>query len=142
MKITLSKAFDPSIMFCAAKVACVVGPIITLVNQWDFLLVGHINVVKAALSFLIPYSVSTVSLLLAYSRVNANTAKAQNTKGNKKDLSSQSKRLDALIIILEQPDNQKRLLALRYKSGVSATDKSVDVLSELKYLQSVFKDLI
>jgi hypothetical protein len=51
MKITLSKALDSLVMHSAAKVALVVGPIITLVNQCGFLLASHINILKAALSF-------------------------------------------------------------------------------------------
>jgi hypothetical protein len=51
MKIKLSESLDLLVMLSAAKVALVVGPIITLVNQWVFLLESHINILKAALSF-------------------------------------------------------------------------------------------
>lgn len=139
MKIKLSKALDPSLMLSAAKVAFVVGPIITLVNQWDFLLAGQINILKAALSFLIPYLVSIISFLLAYSKINNNAAQALDIDSVNADILQHIKRLDALVVILEQQGNQERLSALSYKSSASSADKSVNLLSELKYLQSAFK---
>lgn len=141
MKLTLSKALDPSVMISAAKVALVVGPIITLVNQWDFLLAGHINVLKAALSFVIPYSVSIVSFLLAYSKMNRRSVETPEVERASADMLQHIKRLDALVLILEQQDNQERLSALTYKSGTSSSYKSINLLSELKHLQSAFKRL-
>ncbi len=143
MRIKLKKAFDPSVVFSAAKVALVVGPIITLVNQWDYLLAGELNILKAILSFLIPYTVSTVSFLLAYSKLDEHPEElAVAANNNEADLEQLIKRLDALVVILEQKHNQNLLAALSYKSGVSSTDRPLDLLSELKHLQVAFKQSI
>lgn len=138
MKITFKKAFDPTVVLSAAKVALVVGPIITLVNQWDYLLAGQLDILKAILSFLIPYTVSTVSFLLAYSKLEEPAIVADYDTVNLAEL---NKRLDALVVILGQKHNQKQLEALSYKSSLSVTGKPVDLLSELTYLQAAFQSL-
>ena len=44
----------------AAKVALIVGTTLTLINQGDFMLAGMApNLIKMALTFLVPYCVST-----------------------------------------------------------------------------------
>jgi hypothetical protein len=53
----------------AIKVAAVVGPILTLINQWDVLLNGPYSprlFFKICLTFLVPYSVSSFSSARAY----------------------------------------------------------------------------
>lgn len=53
----------------AAKVAGVVGPILTLINQYDVLLNLDLSlrlVAKIGLTFLVPYSVSSFSSARAY----------------------------------------------------------------------------
>ena len=62
----------------AVKVACVVGPILTIINQYDVLLSLHFSprlFAKILLTFLVPYSVSSFSSARAYmeneARVNA-----------------------------------------------------------------------
>ncbi len=143
MRIKFNKAFDPSVVLSAGKVALVVGPIITLVNQWDYLLAGQLNILKAILSFFIPYTVSTVSFLLAYSKVDESPEEAAiETQHNEADITQLIKRLDALVVILEQQHNQSHLVALSYKSGVSSMDKPLDLLAELKHLQMAFKQSI
>ncbi len=67
MNQKLSLIFRPLVVISAIKVALVVGPIIVLVNQWDLLVEGNIDWVKCFLSFVIPYSVSTASFLMAQS---------------------------------------------------------------------------
>lgn len=142
MKIICKKAFDSSVVLSATKVALLVGPLIVLVNQWDYLLAGRLDVLKAILSFVIPYAVSTSSFLLAYSKLEVPPAKlVPATEHNSADLTELNKRLDALIVILGQKHNQRQLEALSYKSSLSATDKPVDLLSELMYLQAAFQGL-
>jgi hypothetical protein len=53
----------------ALKVAGVVGPILTLINQYDVLLNGNFSLrllFKIFLTFLVPYSVSSFSSARAY----------------------------------------------------------------------------
>lgn len=53
----------------ALKVACVVGPILTAINQYDLLLAGEVStklVLKVLLTFFVPYSVSSFSSAKAY----------------------------------------------------------------------------
>jgi hypothetical protein len=53
----------------AVKVACVVGPILTIINQYDVLLSLHFSprlFAKILLTFLVPYSVSSFSSARAY----------------------------------------------------------------------------
>jgi len=142
VKITFKKAFDPTVVLSAAKVALVVGPIITLVNQWDYLLAGQLDILKAILSFLIPYTVSTVSFLLAYSKLEEPPEEpAIVADYDTVNLAELNKRLDALVVILGQKHNQRQLEALSYKRSLSVTDKPVDLLSELRYLQAAFQSL-
>ena len=51
------------------KVAAIVGPILTIINQWDVLLNGQYSprvFLKILLTFLVPYSVSSFSSARAY----------------------------------------------------------------------------
>ena len=53
----------------AAKVAAIVGPILTLINQYDVLLSLDLSLrlfAKIGLTFLVPYSVSSFSSARAY----------------------------------------------------------------------------
>lgn len=53
----------------ALKVACIVGPILTAINQHDVLMRGEISfhlVFKILLTFVVPYSVSSFSSASAY----------------------------------------------------------------------------
>ncbi len=53
----------------AAKVAAIVGPILTVINQYDVLLSLDLSlrlVAKIGLTFLVPYSVSSFSSARAY----------------------------------------------------------------------------
>ena len=53
----------------AIKVACIVGPTLTLINQYDVLLNMDFSFrlfAKIALTFLVPYSVSSFSSAQAY----------------------------------------------------------------------------
>ena len=53
----------------AVKVACIVGPILTVINQYDLLLNLHFSpklFFKISLTFLVPYSVSSFSSAKAY----------------------------------------------------------------------------
>jgi hypothetical protein len=53
----------------AVKVACIVGPTLTLINQYDVLLTMDFSFrlfAKIALTFFVPYSVSSFSSAQAY----------------------------------------------------------------------------
>lgn len=53
----------------ACKVAAVVGPILTVINQYDVLWYGNFSLhlfMKILLTFLVPYSVSSFSSARAY----------------------------------------------------------------------------
>lgn len=53
----------------AIKVALVVGPVLTVINQYDLLLAGDFSaklVFKILLTFVVPYSVSSYSSAKAY----------------------------------------------------------------------------
>jgi hypothetical protein len=53
----------------ALKVACVVGPILTVINQYDVLMRGEFSLhllFKIFLTFAVPYSVSSFSSASAY----------------------------------------------------------------------------
>lgn len=53
----------------ALKVACIVGPILTAINQHDVLMRGELSlhlVFKILLTFVVPYSVSSFSSASAY----------------------------------------------------------------------------
>ncbi|NOT53890.1 MAG: nitrate/nitrite transporter NrtS [Deltaproteobacteria bacterium] len=53
----------------ALKMAAIVGPILTVINQGDVLLSGQYTppvFLKIILTFLVPYSVSSVSSALTY----------------------------------------------------------------------------
>ena len=53
----------------ALKVAGIVGPILTLINQYDLILSGELSLrlfFKIFLTFLVPYSVSSFSSARAY----------------------------------------------------------------------------
>lgn len=54
----------------AIKVAFVITPILTLINQYDVIVVGNFEgafFLKLALTFLVPYGVSAYSSACAYS---------------------------------------------------------------------------
>jgi hypothetical protein len=53
----------------ACKVAAIVGPILTMINQYDVLLHGNLSLhlfMKILLTFMVPYSVSSFSSARAY----------------------------------------------------------------------------
>jgi hypothetical protein len=53
----------------ALRIACVVGPILTVINQYDLLLRGEFSLrlfSKILLTFAVPYSVSSFSSARAY----------------------------------------------------------------------------
>lgn len=61
-------AFDRLVVRRAARIALVVGAILTVINQGDHLFSGQINadvVFKILLTFCVPYGVSTYSSYLA-----------------------------------------------------------------------------
>lgn len=63
-KQILSLIFDSAIRTRAIKLALVVGPILTLINQYDVLFgagITHLNWLKVGLTFFMPYAVSTYS---------------------------------------------------------------------------------
>jgi methyl-accepting chemotaxis protein len=45
----------------AVTIALVVGTLLTLINQWDLLVAGTVDVVKATLTYLVPFCVSVYS---------------------------------------------------------------------------------
>jgi methyl-accepting chemotaxis protein len=45
----------------AVVVAVVVGTLLTLINQWDALAAWRVDIVKAALTYLVPFCVSVYS---------------------------------------------------------------------------------
>lgn len=61
-------ATDPSVVKRAAKIAVIVGIIIALINYGDRIMAGNMDTVawlKGALTFLVPYCVSTYSSVMA-----------------------------------------------------------------------------
>ena len=61
-------ATDPSVVKRAAKIALIVGIVIAFINYGDRILSGNMDAVswfKAALTFLVPYCVSTYSSVMA-----------------------------------------------------------------------------
>lgn len=63
-KDTLKLYFYPPVMLTAVKVAVVVGTILALINHGDALLFAelkHSDMFKIALSYLVPYLVSSYS---------------------------------------------------------------------------------
>jgi len=68
MRSWLALAFERSVSRRAVKVAAVVGPILTVINQGDVLLHGPYSSrtwLKIALTFLVPYCVSTYASVQA-----------------------------------------------------------------------------
>ena len=60
-------ATTPAVMRRAAKIALVVGIILMLINHGDKIVMGNMTPLawmKCALTFLVPYSVSTVTAVL------------------------------------------------------------------------------
>lgn len=63
-----SIATDRSVVVRAARIACVVGIVLALINHGDTVLSGKIDLAtfaKIVLTFFVPYSVSTYSSVLA-----------------------------------------------------------------------------
>ncbi|MEO9515785.1 MAG: nitrate/nitrite transporter NrtS [Paracoccaceae bacterium] len=57
----------PAVVRRAAKIAFVVGIILMFINHGDKIVMGHMTTLawmKCALTFLVPYSVSTVTAIL------------------------------------------------------------------------------
>ena len=63
-KSFLAYAFQRQLVLRSAKIALVVGTVLTLINQYDALLVGRVDVFKLALTYLVPYCVSTYSAVM------------------------------------------------------------------------------
>jgi len=58
-------ALAPGTVRVAATMAAVVGPILTVINQWGALTgAGELNWIKVVLTFAVPYAVATVSAVL------------------------------------------------------------------------------
>ena len=69
MRAFLHHWFRRETVIRAVKVAAVVGPILTVINQGDILLSGQYSLrvlLKICLTFLVPYSVSSFSSARAY----------------------------------------------------------------------------
>jgi hypothetical protein len=49
----------------AVKVAIVVGTVLTLINQYDLIAQGRIDLAKALLTYMVPFCVSTYSAITA-----------------------------------------------------------------------------
>ncbi|MFN8681340.1 nitrate/nitrite transporter NrtS [Paracoccus sp. P2] len=57
-------AFRQSVVVRAAVIAAIVGPVLAIINHGDTLLAGELHLseaVKIIVTFLVPYTVSTVS---------------------------------------------------------------------------------
>ena len=71
MNTWLRRALSRPVVHRALIIALVVGPILVLINQGDYLLAGEwskFSWLKAILTFIVPYLVSTVSSLLSITR--------------------------------------------------------------------------
>ena len=69
MQTFLHHWFRRETVLRAVKIAAVVGPILTIINQGDVLLSGQYSprvLLKICLTFLVPYSVSSFSSARAY----------------------------------------------------------------------------
>ena len=68
MIVYLRLAFQCDVRRRAAIIACIVGPIIAVINHGDSIAGGtitNLQWLKIAMTFIVPYSVSTVSSVLA-----------------------------------------------------------------------------
>lgn len=66
----LNHALAPAVVRTAVRVALVVGTVLTLINQGDALFgQGHVSLVKALLTYTIPYMVSTHGAVTARMRL-------------------------------------------------------------------------
>ena len=68
MKSWLAVAFEASVLKRALKVAAVVGSILAVINHGDTIITGHVTLkhwVQVALTFLVPYCVSTYAAVQA-----------------------------------------------------------------------------
>ena len=63
-KSFLAYAFQRQLVLRSAKIALVVGTVLTLINQYDALLAKRVDVLKLALTYLVPYCVSTYSAVM------------------------------------------------------------------------------
>ena len=64
----LTIAMERSVRKRAARIALIVGTVLALINHWDRLLNANVDgmtLLKILLTFLVPYSVSTYSAVLA-----------------------------------------------------------------------------
>ena len=64
----LAIATNPAVMRRAAKIALVVGTILMAINHGDSIIMGQMTLVswlKCALTFLVPYCVSTATAIMA-----------------------------------------------------------------------------
>lgn len=63
-KLITQLMFDKNIRNTAIKLALIVGPLLTLINQYDIIFgedISHLNWIKVCLSLFMPYAVSTFS---------------------------------------------------------------------------------
>ncbi len=74
MKQWLSMAFEATVVRRALKYAVVVGAVLIAINHGDAILtgnVGHVHILKMALTVVVPYLVSTFSSVGASRQVRA-----------------------------------------------------------------------
>ena len=74
-KMALRQCACPETVKRAAKIALIVGPLLTLINQWEVITgPGSLNWIKAGLSFAVPFSVSLCSCLMMMRKMNLDQA--------------------------------------------------------------------
>ena len=58
-KTPLQQCLSPRMLRQSLIVSLVVGSILTIINQGDAMLAGHLNMVKVVLTYIVPFLVST-----------------------------------------------------------------------------------
>ncbi|MDP3307063.1 hypothetical protein [Methylotenera sp.] len=76
-------ALKPKILFNGAKVSLVVGTLLNVINQWEYIVAGHdLMIDHLLMNYLVPFCVSTYSGAKALESQTKITNKLYETKVN------------------------------------------------------------
>ncbi len=76
MKQRLNIALQPKVVRTATRFALIVGPTLVMINHGDTIIAGEMTTIdwlKSAITMLVPYTVSTLSSISAYTSCQSNT---------------------------------------------------------------------
>jgi len=76
MKQRLNIARQPKVVRTATRFALIVGPTLVMINHGDTIIAGEMTTIdwlKSAITMLVPYTVSTLSSISAYTSCQSNT---------------------------------------------------------------------